>query len=109
MIRTIDLSTGEESTRDYTAQELADIANAPQPNPADVIRAQIKAIELAELTLRNTCEALIYLAEKEATAVAASYGVTPEQVLAANIGYQNAKAVDLQITALRAQIQALEG
>lgn len=79
----------------------------PKPNPADVIRAQIKAIELAELTPRNTREALIYLAEKEAIAVASQLGVTPEQVLAANIGYQNAKAVDLQITALRAQIQAL--
>ncbi len=108
MIRTIDLSTGEESTRDYTAQELADIANAPQPDPTDALRAQIKAIEFAELTPRNTREALIYLAEKEATAVAAQLGVTPAEVLAVNIGYQNAKAVDLQITALRAQIQALE-
>ncbi len=106
MIRSINLQTGEVTTRDFTPQELAEIA-ASLPNPADTLRAQIRTIEVQELTPRNTREALIYLAEKEAIAVAASYGVTPEQVLAANIGYQHAKTVDLQITALRAQIQAL--
>jgi len=67
-VSTIDLATGEITVRDYTPQELADIANAPQPNPADVIRAQINAIEFAKLTSRNTREALIYLAAFPAAA-----------------------------------------
>lgn len=92
-----------EPSQAYTVED-----EAPLPNQADALRAQIRAIEVQELTPRNTREALIYLAEKEAIAVAAQLGATPEQVLAANIGYQNAKAIDLQITALRAQIQALE-
>lgn len=91
----------------FEGQELQESAEVWK-NPADALRVQIEAIEYKKKTSRNTREALIYLAEKEAQAVAASYGVTPEQVLAANVGYQNEKAIDLQIAALRAQIQALE-
>ncbi len=92
-----------EPTQAYTVED-----DAPQFDQADTLRAQINAIEFAKLTSRNTREALIYLAEKEAMEVATALGATPEQVLAANVGYQTEKAVDLQITALRAQIQALE-
>ena len=43
-IRTIDLATGEETTRDYTQEELDAIASAPGPIPPTP-QQQIRALE----------------------------------------------------------------
>lgn len=93
-IRVIDLSTGEESVRDYTQEELDAIAALPQPDPKDEIRAQIKALEAEQLMPRATREFMLLFMETN---------FTPE-VLALNPGYQAVKAFDNQIAALRAQL-----
>jgi len=91
MIRTFDIVTGEEVMRDYTPEELEAIASAPQPDPKDTIRAQIKQLESEQLMPRATREFMLTFMEMNA----------PAEVLAVNPGYQAVKAFDLQIKALR--------
>ena len=91
MIRTIDITTGEESVRDYTQEELDAIAAQPQPDPKDAIREQIKQLEAEQLMPRATREFMLTFMEMNA----------PAEVLAVNPGYQAVKAFDNQIKALR--------
>ncbi len=90
-IREINLETGEETTRDYTQEELDAIAALPQPDPKDAIRTQIKQLEAEQLMPRATREFMLTFMELNA----------PAEVLAVNPGYQAVKAFDLQIKALR--------
>lgn len=94
MIRTIDLSNGEETVRNYTQEELDAIAAQPQSDPKDAIRAQIKQLESEQLMPRVTREFMIMFMETNA----------PAEVLAVNPGYQAVKAFDLQIKSLRDQL-----
>lgn len=57
MIRTIDLSTGQETIRQYTYEELSAIQTA-KPDPQATIKAEIYALE-ALLTQRRFREALL--------------------------------------------------
>ena len=93
-VRTINLATGEETSREYTQEELTAIASAPQPDPKDAIRAQIVALEREQLLPRATREFMLMFMEANA----------PAEVLAVNPGYQAVKAFDEQIKALRAQL-----
>jgi hypothetical protein len=98
-VRQINLETGEESTRDYTQEELDAIASIPQPDPKDAIREQIKQLEAKQLEAkqlmpRATREFMLTFMEMNA----------PAEVLAVNPGYQAVKAFDLQIKALRDQL-----
>jgi hypothetical protein len=87
----IDCSTGVVDTVPLTAEELAEIAAAPQPNPKDAIRAQIVSLEREQLMPRATREFMLAFMELNA----------PAEVLAVNPGYQAVKAFDNQIKALR--------
>ena len=71
-------------------------AQAMQPvvDPKDTIRAQIKAMEQAQLMPRATREFMLLFMETS---------FTPAQ-LAQNIGYVGIKAFDAQIKALRDQL-----
>ena len=44
MIRIIDLSTGIETSRELTQDEININLNTPKPDSKDAIRAQIKAL-----------------------------------------------------------------
>lgn len=90
-VKIFDLSNGEETTRDYTQDELDALASAPQPDPKDAIRAQIKQLESEQLMPRATREFMLTFMELNA----------PDEVLAVNPGYQAVKAFDNQIKALR--------
>lgn len=94
MIRTIDLNTGTETSRQPTAQELLDLASQPQADPKDAIRAEIKRLETEQLMPRGTREFMLLFMESSFTA--------PQ--LALNIGYVNMKAFDNQIKVLRDQL-----
>lgn len=91
MIRTIDISTGVETVRDYTQDELDALAAIPQPDPKDAIRAQIKQLEAEQLMPRAVREYMLLDLEYR----------FPADVLAVNPGYQAVKAFDNQIKALR--------
>lgn len=75
-------------------------ANAPQPDPVQLVKDQIAAIERDTLMNRATREFMIALAEKEA----AASGYTPAQLYAVNLGYRKIKDIDTQVAALREQI-----
>lgn len=94
MIRTINLVTGEETSRALTQAEIEENQNAPQPDPKDLIRAQIKRMEQEQLMPRGTREFMLLFMEGS---------FTPAQ-LAQNIGYAGIKAFDNQIKALRDQL-----
>lgn len=98
MIVTVDVQTGEVSTRPLTQEELDAIANAPQPvfDPA----AEIERLERETLLPRPVREVLLALMVKEAAAI----GVDEPTLYAANPGYRRVKDLDSQIAALRAQI-----
>jgi hypothetical protein len=72
----------------------------PKPDPKLSIQAQIDALEREVILPRVTREFM--LAQMEA--VAASQGVTPEQLRAINYGYRRVKEFDEQIEALRGQL-----
>lgn len=102
---------------DGTIVEIKDIGVLPdqqwltEPPPPtvqqqiDALKAEIDAIERADLMNRRAREAFILQAEKIAMD---DYGLTPEQLYLVNPGYKGAKDVDAQCAALRAQISALE-
>ena len=79
--------TGEEADAIHAA-------NQPVVDPKDAIRAQIKAMEQAQLMPRATREFMLLFMETS---------FTPAQ-LAQNIGYVGIKAFDAQIKALRDQL-----
>ena len=80
--------------REATPEEVAAWVAAHTPNPKDVIRAQIKAMETEKMMPRATREFMLLFLE-------ASF--TPEQ-LSQNIGYAGVKAFDNQIKVLRDQL-----
>jgi hypothetical protein len=86
-----DMAAGD---REATQEEIAAYIAARTPDPKDVIRAQIKAMETEKMMPRATREFMLLFLE-------ASF--TPEQ-LAQNIGYTGVKAFDNQIKALRDQL-----
>lgn len=92
MIRTIDITTGQEASRDYTPEELQSLG--PQSDPKDAIRAHIVALERDQLLPRATREFMLMYMEANASS----------EVLAVNPGYQAVKAFDEQIKSLRAQL-----
>lgn len=66
------------------------------------VQAQINALEAAPVFMnRFVREWSIKSAEKEALE---SFGLTPQQLYAANPGYKKIKDLDTQITALRGQL-----
>lgn len=80
--------------REAAPEEVAAWVSARTPDPKDVIRAQIKAMEQAQLMPRATREFMLLFIETS---------FTPAQ-LAQNIGYVGIKAFDAQIKALRDQL-----
>ena len=80
-----------EWAKDMTPCE---VIPAPTPDPKDAIRAEIKAMEQAQLMPRATREFMLLFMEGS---------FTPAQ-LTANIGYVNLKAFDNQIKVLRDQL-----
>jgi hypothetical protein len=108
-IRTIDLSTGEETTRDYTQEELDAIASAPAPTPPTPLE-QIRALESqhADAQAKLTRQSLLSLALDKACADPLAAGMTRDEVhallLAGGTGYAALWALELQIEALRVQL-----
>ena len=79
-------------------------ANTPQDLHNAAIDAQIDAMERATMYPRGVREALMAYARDKAAEYAESHpGVTADQVLAVNPGYQRMKQFDDQVAALRAQ------
>lgn len=66
MIRTIDLSTGEETTRGYTPEELDAIAEAPKPTAsiASISPRQIRQA-LTRAGLRTSVEAAVSAGDQD--------------------------------------------
>lgn len=90
----VNPETGTTELVPYTEQELADIAAIPEPDPKDLIRAQIVELERIQLMPRATREFMLTFMELNA----------PPEVLAVNPGYLAVKAFDNQIKALRDQL-----
>lgn len=100
-IRSIDLSTGEESVRDYTPEELEAIASAPQPDPKDAIRAQItQLLSVAGVSQDWHLDAMM----AGMVALAATQGLTEAQLYGVNPGYKQVKDVSEQIKTLRGML-----
>jgi hypothetical protein len=73
---------------------------APSPNIA--INAQIAALLAEYAGNRGSLQMEVYLLEKEAREYSETYGLSMELILSGNSYYPQVKALDLQITALRA-------
>lgn len=70
------------------------------PNPAQMAKDAIDALERQQMMPRITRETILSLAEERAAAL----GLTQAQLLAKNKGYAALKAFDMEIAALRAQL-----
>lgn len=81
---------------------LIKIKQEPNEQVVTRLKAELQAIETAELMPRKTREIQIQLMEF----LAAQQGITAEQ-LALNPAYTGMKAIDAQCVALRNQIRAL--
>ena len=106
-VTVVNVQTGERTERDMTPKEIAAIP--PQPDPRIAILAQINAIERETMVPRVTREFMILVAQREAVRIAAEMTeagtpTTAEQILAENVGYQRALAVEAQIQALRERL-----
>ena len=95
MIRTINLATGEETTRDYTQEELDAIPPALPPTPLELL-AKLDADN--SLTQRNLRETIMLMAE--AFKAATNGAIDLSQVR----GVQMVYAVEAEAEALRAQL-----
>ena len=95
MIRTINLATGEETTRDYTQEELDAIPPALPPTPLELL-AKLDADNA--LTQRNLRETIMLMAE--AFKAATNGAIDLSQVR----GVQMVYAVEAEAEALRAQL-----
>lgn len=94
-IRTIDLATGEETTRDYTAAEMAALPVPVPPTPLELL-AKLDADNA--LTQRNLRETIMLMAE--AFKAATNGAIDLSQVR----GVAIVAAVEAEAEALRAQL-----
>lgn len=100
-VREINLETGQETFRDYTQKELEAIAAAPQPEPKDAIRAQIKQhLTVAGVSQDWHLDAMM----AGMVALAATKGMAEPELYEANPGYRQVKDVAEQIKTLRGQL-----
>lgn len=108
-VREINITTGEATEREYTQEELDEIASQPQPDPIDQLKKQVDAIERETMMNRAAREGLLLLIEKEAMREFSVDQATAQAGLyAANLAYRKVKDIDNQIVALRrAQIGEL--
>lgn len=90
-------------TRDWTAEEI----DADKDRRRTSIQQQIDDLERSAMLNRGSRELELRLMEKEADDMAASMGLTREQVLATVPYYAKVKTLDDQITALRIQKGAI--
>lgn len=91
---------------EITEAEAIELQKPPPETPEQIVerlKAELDAIERAEIMPRKTREIQIQLMEF----LAAQQGITPEQ-LAHNPAYAGMKAIDAQCAALRQQIRDLE-
>lgn len=95
MIRTINLATGEETTREYTPEELAALPVPVPPTPLELL-AKLDADNA--LTQRNLRETIMLMAE--AFKAATNGAIDLSQVR----GVQMVYAVEAEAEALRAQL-----
>lgn len=99
-----NVTTGERTEREMTAEEIAQLPKLSQADKKAAIQAQINEAESRTLMNRATREFMLRLSEKEA----AEQGVTPEQLYAVNDAYKAVKDVDAQISVLRAQMKGIK-
>jgi hypothetical protein len=95
MIRTIDLATGEETTREYTPEELAALPVPVPPTPLELL-AKLDADNA--LTQRNLRDTIMLMAE--AFKAATNGAVDLSQIR----GVQMVYAVEAEAEVLRAQL-----
>lgn len=99
----------DEANTDYQ-QYLLDVENGAEVEPADLpdpkeeIKAEIVRIEQETMVPRVVRESLLTFAEVLAAQQAAKLGVPVDALLAQNIAYVRAKAIDDQIKTLREQL-----
>jgi hypothetical protein len=99
-LRIIDLATGEETTREYTQEELDAM---PAPDPKWLARQKLAEAD-APFTPRRVREFMRLVLEDKAEAVAAQLGVDKDTVLASNPGYQFVKTFDDLAAEARAEL-----
>lgn len=104
-IMTVNVSTGEVSEREMTAEEIADIPPPPPPPHASV---QIAALEREHMLPKATRKFMLTFMESTAIQQGAGQGLTPEQslvvLMAGNPGYAAVKGLDNQIEALEDEL-----
>lgn len=108
-VRVVDLSTGEETARNYTPEELDIIANTPAIEPPSVLD-QIRTLEAehADAQAKLTRQSLLTLALDKACTLPEAAGLTRAQVhvllMAKDNGYAGLFNLEQQVAALRAQL-----
>jgi len=108
-VRVVDLSTGQETLRSYTQEELDAIANTPPTEPPSILE-QIRALErqYADDQAKLTRQSLLVLALDKACALPQAAGMTRDQVhaylMSQDKGYKALFNLEAQVALLRAQI-----
>ena len=105
-IRTIDLSTGEITERELTAEENAAIPVLPAPSALEQIRALEQ--QYADAQAKMTRQALLTIALDKACADPLASGLTRDEVhallMSGDNGYKALYLLEQQVEALRVSL-----